>query len=466
MRPRIQNSIAIYAPTSPLEVKQAKEIHESLISSASTIHSLSLKAVYFSFEHIQSFDESAVILVAKALLNIQNKLNIIVAFINYTSTQYPELKALFPNKNLPLFKTQPMADFLLGLRMPPLDKKIIYFDTDSMVQTLIAQEIRAKGYSVITANTQEDFNKKKKEFGEASFNLFDIHFDVAKNFIPIMIKNGIVTYTLYKKVDKNISLHFNIERHNSRLKEGYKIFIFDASETANFDIAALDFITSLALNGKKFNIHIAICGLKFCITDKEKMESYKRNQIYFFNTMEECLKDSKIQELAKLHSANEQSKKKLTKQLVAQLPIFINASLETLSSLTGGEVKRVGYQITTYTQIGEGHIMGATIGFEGDVSGTLAIFFSKAIAKEASAMLFGEEMESDEELLDVISEFANMIAGRSKALLAEQHSLSIGISLPKAYQNEKEIENSLMDKQGIQINLTLNGKPLIIFLTH
>ncbi|WP_104721639.1 chemotaxis protein CheX [Helicobacter mesocricetorum] len=465
MKPIIENNVAIYIPDIELEMKQAKQICDVLVSSSATIRSLSLKAIYFSFENIESFDESSVMLIAKALLAMHNKISIAVAFIGYNSKQYAKLKSLLPNKSLPLFKTKAMADLLLGLKMPPLNQTILYYDTDGMVQTLISQELKGKGYDVLSINTPQEFSEKKKQFSDKAFYLYDIYFDVAANFIPIAINNGIVTYTLYKKVDKNISLSFNIQRHNARLKEGYKVFIFDASETQNFDVAVLDFIMSLALNGKKFDAHIAVCGLNFCLADKDKLDSYKRAQIFFFDSMEECKKDSRIQELAKQHQIAEQNKKNLTKQLMAQLPIFINASLETLSSLTGGEVKRLDYKVKNYTQTGEKDIMGATISFEGDISGTLALCFSKEIVKEASTMLFGEESQSDEELLDVISEFANIIAGRSKALLAE-HNISIGISLPKSYSNEEEMANLLIDKQGVQINLALNDKPLNLFLTY
>lgn len=41
--------------------------------------------------------------------------------------------------------------------------------------------------------------------------------------------------------------------------------------------------------------------------------------------------------------------------------------------------------------------MGAMIAFEGDVSGIVALCFSKVLVKEASMMLLGEESQSDEE---------------------------------------------------------------------
>lgn len=464
MRPTIQQDTAIYAPEVSLDMKSAKEICQIFLSNSTTIRSLALKAVYFSFENIPSFDEGAVILIAKALLAMQNKVGVAVAFINYSDIQFPKLKALFPNKSLPLFRNGDMANLLLGLKMPPIHKIILYYDKDSMTQTLISQELSAKGYTVICTSSNEEFVTKHRQLLDKAFYLYDIYFDVTSNFIPVTITQGIVTYTLYKKVDKNLSLLFNIQAHNARLREGYKVFIFDASETREFNLSVLDFIMSLALNNVRFESYIAICGLRLSI-DEDKQHLCARSHILFFPSIEECKKNPKIQELAKSHKITEQRRKGLTKQLVAQLPVFINAAIETLSSLTGKEAKRTDYKVTQYNKTTQADIMGATISFEGDVNGLVALCFSKSIVKEAALMLFGEESQSDAELLDVICEFTNIIAGRSKAVLSE-HNISIGISLPTAYPSEEELAHTLEGKQGVQINLILNSKPLVLFLAH
>ena len=105
MRPVIKYDIAIYSHSIHLEMKEAKEICEIFISNSGTIRSLSIRAIYFSFENISYFEEGAVILVAKALLAIQDRVSIPVAFIGYSDLQFPKLKALFPNRSVPLFKT-------------------------------------------------------------------------------------------------------------------------------------------------------------------------------------------------------------------------------------------------------------------------------------------------------------------------------------------------------------------------
>lgn len=464
MRPIIKQDIAIYAPEVRLGMEQGKEICTVLISNSATIRSLALKAIYFSFENITDFDEGAAILVAKALLAMQNKAGILVAFIGYSETQFPKLKALFPNRSLPLFRTEAMASFLFGLRMPPLNQEVIYFDTDGMAQTLVSKEIEIKGYDVTCVATMADFLQKRKALGDKAFYINDICFDTAGNFIPTTINHGIVTYSLYKKVDKSLSVLFNVQAHASRLREGYKVFIFDASDTKDFNAAALDFLVSLALNNTRFDAQMAICGLQ-SVVDKDKMDLCSRVNIRFFESIESALADPKIKEASQNYKQKEQARRGLTKQLVAQLPVFINAAIETLSQLTGGTACKTDYKVTPYNKTGRADIMGAMITFEGDVAGVVTLSFAKDIVQEASMMLLGEECQSDSELIDVISEFTNIIAGRSKAVLGE-NNISIGISLPKPCKNEDEIAKELEGKQGVQVNLLLNDKPLVLFLAH
>ncbi|MDE7217056.1 MAG: chemotaxis protein CheX, partial [Helicobacter sp.] len=111
------------------------------------------------------------------------------------------------------------------------------------------------------------------------------------------------------------------------------------------------------------------------------------------------------------------------------------------------------------------NLMGAMITFDGDISGGLVLIFNKDIVKEAAMMMLGEEVESDGDLVDVVSEFTNIIAGRSKALLSERN-ISINISLPKPYVNFKELYALIVGKMGVQVDFLLNNKPLYIFLTY
>lgn len=463
MKPVISQDVAIYYSEPLLDAKEAKSICEVLTTSVATIKSLQIKAIFFSFGKTEQFESQAVVMIAKTLIAIQNKLEVATAFCGYNETQFRELKALFPNKSIPLFKTAEMAMLFLGVRIPRSSHPIVLFDQDDMAQTIVSQELSSKGFTVHTALNQKDFDSKKREFGNSAVYIYDIFFDVTGNYIPVKISQGIVTYRLYENLDAKLSLHFNLQAHAARLSEGYKVFAFDASDVRMMNIKAIDFFVSLALNSVKHDAKIAIFGLSRELWALDTAQKMARSGVRFFHNERDFLADSALNELAKSYKNKRPSG--LTKKLVAKLPTFIDASLETLASLTGGEATKRSHKITQCSISDSSDLMGGVISFEGDITGMLALAFNQSIAKEAALMMLGEEATSREELLDVVAEFSNIIAGRSKALLSED-DITITISLPKPCANFSELMSLLGNRQGVQIDLLLNGKPLYLFLTH
>ncbi|MGP1450072.1 MAG: chemotaxis protein CheX [Wolinella sp.] len=463
MKPVIIQDVAIYYSESVLDSKEAKAICDVLTSSAATFRSIQIKALFFSFEKTEQFEAQAITTIAKTLLAIQNKLEVVTAICGYNDEQFRELKEIFPNKSIPLFKTVEMAMLFLGVKIPRNAQSIVLYDSDDMTQTIVSQELSQKGFKVHTALNEQDFERKKKELGNNAVYIYDIAFDVTGNYIPVKISQGIVTYQLYEHLDAKLSVHFSAQAHAARIAEGYKVFVFEARDVKSMNLKVIDFFVSLALNVVQHGALIAICGMSKDIIALDVAHKMERSGIRFFENDMELAYDSSVAKLARSYVVKRPAG--LTKRLVSQLPIFINASLETLTSLTGGEAQKRSHKITQVAIEESSDLLGAMISFEGDVSGALALAFKRSIAKEAALMMLGEEAGSDDELLDVVSEFTNIIAGRSKALLAE-HDITISISLPKTCKNFTEIINTLGNRQGVQIDLLLNNKPLYLFLTH
>jgi chemotaxis protein CheX len=74
------------------------------------------------------------------------------------------------------------------------------------------------------------------------------------------------------------------------------------------------------------------------------------------------------------------------------------------------------------------HEISGVIGLSGEAVGTVVVSLSKGVALQAaSAMLMCEASEINDEVVDVVGELANMVAGAAKAKLEE---LSLSISLP------------------------------------
>lgn len=74
----------------------------------------------------------------------------------------------------------------------------------------------------------------------------------------------------------------------------------------------------------------------------------------------------------------------------------------------------------------EGGLFVGSVGLSGDWSGRVALGLPEGLARSASAVMLeaDEEKVSEEEMLDVVGELANMIGGNLKALIAGACRLS------------------------------------------
>ncbi len=463
MKPVISQNVVIYYADSVLGSSEEEQICKVIQGSTSSVRSLQLQALFFSLRANVEFEDATIIAVAHTLLRLQKQLDIVVAICEYNAEQFKRLKEVFSNKSIPLFKTISQAMLFLQIKTPPAGTPIIVFEKDTVMQTLIVQSLETKGLDIHVVQNAKSFREKQQEFGTDAFYVYDMQFDITANHIPVQISQGIVIYHFYKEVDGKIPRYFSVQTYALRLSEGFKVFIFNMKDTEIFDSKAVDFFVSLARNAVSYGAAFVFVGLRPNIIDLATEDRIRRAGIYIYADKATALRNEKIASL--VNAYNTKKPQKLSKKLVANLLYFVNASLETFKSLTGGDVEKKSHRVTECDIPVHDNVMGATIAFEGDISGQLVLIFSQDIAQEAAMMTLGEEVQSNEELLDVVSEFTNIIAGRSKALLSERN-ISIGISLPKSYLSFRDIHPIIMGRMGVQIDFLLNGKPLYIFLTY
>lgn len=463
MKPVISQNVVIYYADNVLGSAEEEQICKVIQGSTSSIKSLQLQALFFSFRANVEFQDSTVIAIMHTLLKLQKQLDIVVAICEYNSEQFKRLKELVPNNAVPLFKTVSQAMLFLQIKTPPVGTPIVVFEKDTMMQTLIVQSLESKGLDIHVVQNIKDFKAKQQELGTDAFYIYDMQFDITANHIPVQITQGIVLYHLYREVDGKIPRYFSVQTYALRLSEGFKVFMFNMKDTEILDSKAVDFFVSLARNAVPYGAAFVFLGLKPDVIDSTTEDKIRRSGIYIYADKAMALKNEQIAALVSAY--NNKKPQKLSKKLVANLLYFLNASLETLKSLTGSDIEKKSHRIIECNMSDQENIMGAMISFDGDIAGKLVLIFSKDIAKEAAMMTLGEEVKDDDELLDVVAEFSNIIAGRSKVLLSERN-ITITASLPKPYLSFKEVYPIIMGKMGVQIDFLLNGRPLCIFLTY
>ena len=145
------------------------------------------------------------------------------------------------------------------------------------------------------------------------------------------------------------------------------------------------------------------------------------------------------------------------------MPVLISATLETLQMMTGMEAIKKDLAIRPL-QIEEKESMASSIAFYGDIDGLMTVVMPKAMVQKACMLLLGEESDEEEVLADALSELVNIIAGKSKTLL-QNEGVMINITLPRSYTSIKELQETLVGIQGVQVDFSFKDYPFTFYLS-
>lgn len=460
IKPVLKDDIAIYYPEKSLKYEGRKEIEKIFEGSVTTIKGLNVKAAIISFSSITELDDGGITALAKALQKLNDSHEIVTAAIDYKSSDFVLIKEIFAKYSIPLFQTFEAAKLFLNQQKLQHIKNILIYEKDDLLRELISGELSTKGYTIKLINSAEEFEKLSKIKSAGTIFITDTFYDASQNFIQIKPYKGAITYLLPEKVDKRIESYFHLQAHNQKVKDGYKLFIFDCLKVKNINPHGLEYITSLSMQSAKLGIKVAIANLADPLIQNAMKDKMTKAGVLFGTTLDVLLSNPSIKPLIK-----SQEQGGLTKKLISSLPIFINAAVATFESLTGGSAIKKSHKIDALKIEAKETLVAAELSFDGEISGHLVLIFNESIAKEVAMSLLGDDQCSFEELLDVVKEFSNIITGKAKALLAEQ-DISTTLSTPKTFKSTAELSKFVGDKKGIDIDMELNGHPVRLFLTY
>jgi CheY-specific phosphatase CheX len=186
----------------------------------------------------------------------------------------------------------------------------------------------------------------------------------------------------------------------------------------------------------------------------------------FFDIMDDLLKNTElVQELGGGGGAAAKQSRSLNKALVNELPHFIEATVSTIAMMTNATATKnfVNIQPLSIPKTNEQY--ASSIGFYGDIDGLIILIFPRTIAKKACELLIGDANASEEEVLDSLAEFVNIIGGRAKVLLSA-NKYRLDITLPRTYADTNTLLEIAQNKKGVQVDLSFEGEHFIFFLTR
>ncbi len=465
MRPVIKKRrIAIFTPQGFLDGNNASGI--VTMQDMDMVRSSGVHMVLVSMKRVAFFNKNGISVLLDALVKLQKEMRVTIGFCDYDRKQYVTFLNLFKKEmNFNLFKTLDVAMLFEGCkkRYSDIQESVLVYNEDSTQRSMQAIEVFDRGYNPVVVQTREDFNILSQEDGNFVEIIDNTHLGFIGSRIAAKTRGNCIIYYLKGFLDGSVTEQFDVVYHQNCLKVGFKLFMFDATRVSSLNIHAANFFSKLSTAGAEYGAIISIVGLDIEKTPKAFIEELEDAGIIFFENEADFFGDETIQSISAEGSITKKERSKLTKQIVARLPAFVESAMGTLQMMTNMIAVKRGMNIQPFTA-NDRTLIASSIAFYGDIEGMITLVMPKRLVQKSCALLIGEESEEEEVLTDALSELVNIIAGKSKALLQEE-GVNINITLPRSYMSIEELRITLDGIHGVQVNFSFDDYPFIFYLS-
>ncbi|MDP3266369.1 MAG: chemotaxis protein CheX [Sulfuricurvum sp.] len=427
---------------------------------------LNIDMLLVSLKKVIFFNKNGLDVFVKLLTNVRNHKHITVGFCDYDHVKFNIINTFYKDgAGFSLFKSQEIAELFTSSNKGE-SRTVLLYNEDPSQRSSMAIELFDYGHNPIMAQSKHEFEEKKKTPELYYAIIEDTNLGVYGQKVATRVTGNAIIYTISQFLDAEISDTFNLSYHQNSLNVGFRLFIFDAYKVISMNVHALNFFTKLASSAAEYNASICFVGLSFEKTPESFKNDLEDAGLMFFDNMDDILKNKELlQELGGGGGAAAKQGRSLTKSLVNELPQFIEATVSTIAMMTNATAIKNSVNIQPLTIPKTNDQYASSIGFYGDIDGLIILIFPKTIAKKACELLIGDENASEEDVLDSLAEFVNIIAGRAKVLLtAKKHLLDI--TLPRTYADVNTLLEIAQNKKGVQVDLSFEGEHFIFFLTR
>ncbi len=464
MRAVVKNGIGVFTPQGFLDGAAAtsslsmEDIEATIHQNADTILVSLKKVIFFNRNGLDAF--------VKMFQKVRSANHSTVGFCDYDTKKYEAIIRFYKDDlNFSLFKTHDIA-MLFSNSYKNQNKNILLYSDDKSQRAAMAIELHDNGHNPIITQSFAEFEEKSKAENAYDIIITETFLGQMGQKVAARVTGNAIIYTVSSFLDAEIGNTFNIEYHNNSLNVGFRLFIFDTYKVVSMNIHALNFFSKLSSSGAEYNATICFVGMSFEKTPKNFKDTLEDSGIMFFDQMDDILQDKELlEELGASSAANSTNKRAINKVIVTELPNFIDATVGTIEMMTNSKAVKEAAKVDKIEfQVKDGMI-ASSIGFYGDMDGMVILVFPMQIAKKACELLIGEETDDLELILDTLAELVNIVGGKVKTLLLDQH-ISVDITLPRTYPSIDSLLEIVQDKKGVQVDLSFNDDKFLFFLTR
>jgi len=465
MRAVVKNGIGIFAPQGFLDGNSSASLLSIEDIEATT--KLNADMVLVSLKRVVFFNRNGLDTFVKMFNKVRTTKHIVVGFCDYDYKKFTTISKFYKGDlNFSMFKTQEIAS-LFASSFKNQNKNVLMYNSDKSQSAAMAIELHDNGHNPVIAQTQDEFNEKSRNKDNYDVVIEDTYLGQMGQSVATRVTGNAIIYTVSSFLDAEIGNTFNIVYHNNSLNVGFRLFIFDAYKVISMNVHALNFFSKLASSAAEYNATICFVGLTFEKTPITFKETLEDSGIMFFEQMDDILQNKELlEELGASSASTAANKRVLNKEIVTELPNFIEAAVSSIEMMTNSQAIKDAAKVDSIVIKGDlEDKIASSLGFYGDIDGMVILVFPIEIAKKACELLIGEATEEVEMILDTLAELVNIVGGKIKSLLFEQ-GIHVNITLPRTYNNVNSLLDVVGDKKGVQVDLSFDNDKFLFFLTR
>jgi CheY-specific phosphatase CheX len=412
---------------------------------------------------VVSFNKKGISVLIESLMRVREGCGTIVGFCDYNEKKYKMILDMFEKGlDFTLFDSTEVALMFLGDDVSSYKEKKILIHVESQEQkNQLAVELYERGLSPIVAKDEHDFLEQRND---ADIIIERSYLGKLDKSPGVYIKDNIVIYTLKGFVDSSIANKFDMSYHEHSLKLGFKLFLFESSKVSSINIHGADFLTKISTAGAEYGASIAMCGLDSRKISEKIKEDLEDAGILVYPSMKDFFEDEDIIKEAHEDVGASFKRGEITKRHISILPVITEACVKTIEVLSGYNAKKKSAEVQDLKVEDNDGLLCTSIGFYGDIEGVLVLVLEKSIAQKACKILL-EEDSDEHDLIDALAEFIHIIGGKIVSLLRKR-SIKIEVTMPRTFNSLDELRTLEKDIRGAQVNLEIENKDMILFLTR
>jgi len=464
LRAVVKNGIGVFTPQGFLD-GDTSHVFLTMDDIEATLK-LNVNMILVSLKKVIFFNRNGLDTFVKLFDKIKSHSHIKVGFCDYDIKKFNAINNFYKDEiAFSLFATYDIAA-LFASTLEHKQLNVLIYNMDKSQRSAMAIELHDAGHNPIITQSKEEFDKKKNLEKSYDIIIENTFLGQMGSNIASRVTGNAIIYTVSSFLDTDIGNKFNISYHNNSLNVGFRLFIFDAYKVVSMNVHALNFFSKLSTSAAEYNATICFVGLTFEKIQLSFKDTLEDSGILFFDQMDDILGNKKLlAELGASSAANGKLKRVLNKGIVSELPQFIEATVATIEMMTNAKAQKDSAQIDKITIKETENKIASSIGFYGDIDGMVILVFPKEIAKKACSLLIGEETDDMEQILDTLAELVNIVGGKIKTLLSEEH-INVNITLPRTYNDIDSLLEITQERKGVQVDLSFSDDKFLFFLTR